>query len=137
MPPTVIIVMGELLYQNSRWANADQLYGLSAECVLKRIIVGLEPSCVDQATGDFTNRDHKKHFEQSLSKDLWNHFSINFSGRLARHALPNINGFSDWDIFQRYAHERHFDQQRADSHRTATMALQNLLQELFTDGVIQ
>lgn len=129
---------GELLYQNSRWANADQLYGLSAECVFKRIIVGLDPSGADPETGDFKNKSpHRKHFDKNSQKDLWNYFSVTFSGRLAHHALPNTNGFSDWDIFQRYVHECHFDQQRVDSHRMATIALQNLLQELFTDGVIQ
>lgn len=28
----------ELLWQHQRWANADQLYGLSAECGLKALM---------------------------------------------------------------------------------------------------
>ncbi|MFU8788617.1 MAG: hypothetical protein ACNA7G_06275 [Methylobacter sp.] len=129
---------GELLYRHSYWANADQLYGLSSECILKRIIVGLDSNSVNQVTGDFTDRNHRKHFDnKNNSKDLWSYFSITFAGRLAQHSLPSVNRFSDWDIFQRYIHESYIDQHRADSHRLATKALQNLLQELFIDGVIQ
>lgn len=29
----------ELLYKEKRWANADHLYGLSAECGLKAVMV--------------------------------------------------------------------------------------------------
>ena len=29
----------EYLFNGSRWANADQLYGVSAECGLKRLMV--------------------------------------------------------------------------------------------------
>ncbi|WNB77381.1 hypothetical protein [Methylomonas koyamae] len=129
----------ELLYNNSRWANADQLYGLSSECVLKQIISGFDPNSINPLTGDFVAKSpHKKHFEQNVHKDLWNYFSINFAGRLAaNHPLPNNNEFSDWDIFQRYVHASCIDQQRTEVHRAATISLQNLLQQLFTDGVIQ
>ncbi|MCQ8127229.1 hypothetical protein [Methylomonas rivi] len=128
----------ELLYDNSRWANADQLYGLSSECVLKRIISGLDPASVESSTGDFKTKSHRKHFDQDVTKDLWNYFSINFAGRLAaNHPLPNNNEFSDWDIFQRYVHDNCIDQQRTAVHRSITISLQNLLQQLFTDGVIQ
>lgn len=130
----------ELLYDNSRWANADQLYGLSAECILKHIISDLDPNSLDSQTGDFVKKSpHRKHFEQqSPSKDLWNHFSINFAGRLAaNHPLPNNNEFRDWDIFQRYAHDGCIDQQRTETHRSATISLQNLLQQFFTGGVSQ
>jgi hypothetical protein len=134
---------GELLYQNSRWANADQLFGLCAECVLKRMIVGWDPGGVDNSTGDFSNRKHKKHLEhgvvdqQGNAKDLWVYFSVNFSGRLAQHyTLPGSNPFSDWQIAQRYVHDNEIDQQRADSHRAAVRQLQRVLQNLLIDRVI-
>jgi hypothetical protein len=31
----------EILFKQLRWANADQLYGLAAECGLKAVMVGL------------------------------------------------------------------------------------------------
>lgn len=31
----------ELLFNDSRWANADQMYGFSAECGLKAVMKGL------------------------------------------------------------------------------------------------
>jgi len=134
---------GELLYQHSRWANADQLFGLCAECVLKRIIVGLNPGDIDNSTGDFSNRKHKKHLEhgvadpQGNSKDLWAYFSVNFSGRLAQHyALPGSNPFSNWQIAQRYAHDNDISQQQADNHQLAAKQLQQVLQNLLIDKVI-
>ncbi|ASF45599.1 hypothetical protein [Methylovulum psychrotolerans] len=133
---------GELLYAHSRWANADQLYGVSSECVLKHIIVGLKPDSVDPITGDFLrNSPHKKHFDnQYAARDLWDHFSVTFNvDLLARsgYGMPDVNYFGDWDIFQRYVHECCIDKQRTDSHRSATRELHNLLQELFIKGVIQ
>ena len=35
----------ELLFDQSRWANADQLYGFSAECGLKAVMKALGMSC--------------------------------------------------------------------------------------------
>lgn len=128
---------GELLYAHSYWANADQLYGLSAECILKRIIVGLDPSSVNQATGDFTDQNHKKHLNKNNTNGLWNYFSITFAGRLAQHSLPSVNGFGNWDIFQRYVHESYIDQHRADSHRLATITLHEFFDNLFANGMIQ
>ena len=31
----------ELLFTNGRWANADQMYGFSAECGMKAVMVAL------------------------------------------------------------------------------------------------
>jgi hypothetical protein len=133
---------GELLYAHSRWANADQLYGLSSECILKHIIVGLDPDSVNPVSGDFSRTSaHKKHLgNQNTGRDLWNYFSVTFNeALLARsgYGMPDVNCFGDWDIFQRYVHECCIDKQRTDSHRSATRELHNLLQELFIKGVIQ
>ncbi|MBT9098118.1 hypothetical protein KFZ76_10425 [Methylovulum psychrotolerans] len=125
---------GELLYAHSRWANADQLYGLSSECVLKHIIARLDPDSVDPITGDFLRVSrHKKHFDnQDPARDLWKYFSNLFVEQLAELArsgcvMPNENGFRNWDIFQRYAHGSCIDQQHTDPHRSATIELQGLL----------
>ena len=40
----------ELLFENDRWANADQLYGFSAECGLKAVMQACGMP-VDGATG--------------------------------------------------------------------------------------
>ena len=47
---------GETLYAASRWANADHLYGISAECGLKAAMTGLgmtttETGPAESATG--------------------------------------------------------------------------------------
>ena len=128
----------EYLYSLQRWANADQLYGLSSECLLKVMIASLDSSSINLSTGDFNTKVHRKHLEyNNADKDLWNHFSLNFSGRIAAHfSLASPNPFADWDIFQRYHHERFFDKTRIDAHRNATQNLQNKVQELFINGVL-
>ena len=129
---------GELLYQHTRWANADNLYGLSAECILKSIIAGLNPHEIDAITGDSIDRrsPHKKHLGNS-SKNLWEHFSTHFAGRLAANSpLSATNPFTDWDIAQRYAHEQYFNEQNVTHHRLATINLQNLLDNLFASGAL-
>ena len=42
----------ERLYHNERWANADHLYGIAAECGLKRLMIAFGMRC--DANGDPT-----------------------------------------------------------------------------------
>ena len=103
----------EFLFLAGRWANAGQLYGLSAECGLKAVMVanGLP---VD-ATG--SPKGHKKHIDE-----LWGKFLGFFQGRQAGpllHHLPQSNPFALWSISNRYANSVHFNKQAVASHRTA------------------
>ncbi len=50
----------ELLLRHERWANADQLYGLSAECGLKAVMRSLRMMDVD-SHGVPTRREHRQH----------------------------------------------------------------------------
>ena len=56
MPPADF----QLLFGDSRWANADQMYGFSAECGLKAVMKKLGMQ-VDVTTGTPAQDAHRKH----------------------------------------------------------------------------
>jgi hypothetical protein len=86
----------KLLETQSRLANADHLYGVSAECSLKCIMLGLghPPDAVGAPTG------HRDHINVLLAN-----FQVWASGLLdASHLamLPNSAAFAQWNVNQRY-----------------------------------
>ena len=75
--PTPIVATGttqNCCVDRQRWANADQLYGFSAECGLKAVMTFLGMP-VD-ATGTPTERDHKQHVQ-----DIWPEFEDFVTGK--------------------------------------------------------
>ena len=52
----------ESLFDHDRWANADHLYGLSAECGLKAVMKKLGMDDDDQ--GAPMEREHRKHIDK-------------------------------------------------------------------------
>ena len=120
----------ELLIGRARWANADQMYGFSAECGLKAImkVLGMP---VD-ASGKPREREHQKHVQ-----DLWPVFSAFATGRGgARYLrlLPGGEPFSDWSHHNRYAHRRHFQEANVEPHRRATWDIRKMIQLARQDG---
>ena len=105
----------ELLFEHQRWANADQLYGLSAECGLKAVMVDLGMPVGRH--GVPTQREHRQHVDA-----LWAEFISFASGRGGVpyvQMLPTANPFAAWSIDNRYAHGRHFSKAAVDPHRAA------------------
>ena len=106
----------ESLFRAGRWANADQLYGLSAECGLKAVMVanGL------RVKADKSPRDeYRKHINDNT---LWGGFRAFVQGRQTGqllHHLPQSNPFASWRIANRYANGVHFNKQSVDPHRAA------------------
>ena len=112
----------ELLFQAGRWANADQLYGLSAECVLKAVMVadGL-PVVTDGSPRDRKYRTHVN--------TLWDKFLAFVQGRQTGqllHHLPQCNPFASWSIRNRYANGVHFNEQSVDRHRAGAKGVRDL-----------
>jgi hypothetical protein len=105
------------LFDNKRYANADHLYGLAAECALKAVMIGLEPSLVNK-NGDLLDKGNKIHIDK-----LWGHFRIFLQGRTASsylaHISSNKNPFSNWNVNDRYAHEKRFTKNNTLPHQTA------------------
>ena len=120
----------QLLFQHHRWANADQLYGLCAECGLKAVMrrsgMPVEPLGMPQREG------HRRHVN-----GLWPQFATFVRGRIGArylHLLPNRNPFTDWSISDRYASRHHFNRARADSHRRAARRVYQMIQQAKVDG---
>ena len=113
----------ELLFEHHRWGNADQLYGLSAECGLKALMVKLGMAVhPDDKPMEAKYRRHLP--------SLWSVFRTFMAGRggewyLAR--LPSGEPFRGWSIHDRYASSRHFSQPVAAAHQSAARALRILI----------
>lgn len=102
----------ELLFECHRWAGADHLYGLSAECGLKAVMKasGME---VDE-TGT-PRRKYRKHVRElwplfvdfmEQNNELWDEF-------------PDDEPFDDWSHHDRYAHRGCFRSDNVGRHRHA------------------
>jgi hypothetical protein len=103
----------ELLKGENRMENADQLYGLSAECAIKSIASGLK-NFVDSGAWE---ANHFKHINA-----LWD--GVNLS--CVQKAFPNLaclldknNPFDDWNVNQRYYSDGCVSTQALDEHRNA------------------
>lgn len=120
----------ELLIRHARWANADQMYGFSAECGLKAVMQVLGMPVDNSGTPE--NPEHKKHVQE-----LWPIFSTFAGGRGgARYLvqLPSGEPFSDWSHHNRYAHRRHFQEANVEPHRRATWDIRKMVQLARQDG---
>ena len=119
----------ELLFQAGRWANADQLYGLSAECGLKAVMVA-DGLPIDTASPKY--RKYWKHVDT-----LWDIFRTfvqgSRTGRLLHH-LPQPNPFASWSVEHRYANGVHFDRQSVDPHRTAARRVRSFYLRIRVNG---
>ena len=115
----------ELLFQRSRWLNADQLYGISAECGLKALMPALGMRVkwkhVDVIWPDFAR------------------FAISAQGRVGARfvtLLPRGTPFANWSVHNRYAHSRHFSCAGTAPHQIAARQVRNMILQARLDGVI-
>lgn len=114
----------EILFAKGRLANADHLYGLSAECALKAMMRRLDMP-VDEGTGTLAAR-----YREHLPK-LWRLFVDLVSGRrgasrleaLLSEAFRDCTPFSDWRIADRYASAKHFQHSNVEPHRVETQRI--------------
>ena len=122
---------GEELYHQRRWANADQLYGFSAECGLKAVMKGMGMSVrPDGRPGD---SKHAKHVQ-----DLWPvfmTFAQNRNGARYVNMLPPSNPFSMWSHHNRYANSRHFSQASVSPHRAGASRVCGMVDNAKQDGL--
>ncbi len=121
-----------LLGSNKRVANADHLFGLSAECALKAVMQGLGMKL--RADGAPSERGHRVHVN-----DLWPEFRSFASGRNAvRYAdYIGLNPFSDWNIGQRYSHRSDISKDMLESHKKGAEKTMELLHKAIFDGVVK
>lgn len=122
----------ELLLAAQRWANADHLYGMAAECGLKRLMMafGMKFDSDKDMPEDKKDRKH--------ADCIWARFESYRCGhhRGAGFVLPTGNPFADWDVSQRYAHQNHFDAARVTTHQAGANIVRRLVKKAILEGDI-
>lgn len=122
----------ERLFSAGRYANADHLYGMAAECGLKRLMVcfGME---LDPVTGS-----PAAHADKTHAKNIWARFEGYRSGKVegADYGLPTLNPFGNWDVSDRYAHQSNFNQMGVQPHRDGASAVCELIKKAQRDGLL-
>ena len=121
----------ELLARADCWANADQLYGYSAECGLKAVMVA-NGMPVAPKTGSPTKRRHRQHVQ-----NLWGTFRSFVCGRPTAsllHHLPEQNPFAGWSQDNRYAASHHFKAATVTPHREAARKVRRFYFRLKASG---
>ena len=118
------------LFADTRLANADHLFGLSAECALKAVMQGLGMKLVNNSMPEAPYACH-------INK-LWDEFITFVQNRGgARYATKiNVapNPFDDWDIYQRYDHRSIITEVKAENHRQAAETTMGILQAAIING---
>lgn len=113
----------ELLFAHDRWANADQLYGLSAECGLKAVmqVLGMPP--VDETGRPAT--EYRKHVNALWQ--VFQDFASDRDGARYLEMLPSGSPFSNWAIEDRYANRNDFRREDVELHRAATQEIASMV----------
>ena len=122
----------KLLLEQQRWANADQLYGFSAECGLKAVMKACGMP-VDPTTGTPVDPQHRKHVQE-----IWPIFqsfvdSLENAEYLDR--LPPGEPFADWSHHDRYAHGGYCGRTDVEAHRDAADAVAAIVETARQNGL--
>ena len=122
----------ELLFGHARWANADQLYGFSAECGLKAVMKACGMP-VEGATGTPT-QEYREHMPK-----IWPIFQNFVEAReYAQYLDQLVSGepFADWSVHDRYAHGGYCEQTDVETHRNAADAVGSVVQSARQNGLL-
>jgi len=122
----------ELLLAAKRLANADHLYGLAAECGLKRLMLAFGMS-FDAAKDRPANDVDRKHAD-----GIWDRYESYRCGhhRGAAYTLPSTNPFTLWDVSQRYANQNRFDDARVNQHKSGADIVRELVKKAQREGLL-
>ena len=123
-------VDAELLFRDTRWANADHLYGFSVECGLKAVMARLGMQL--DKLGSPEKSKYRKHVN-----NLWPLFKIFSQGRIGSwyvSKLPKGEPFSNWTEQDRYAHQQDITMSEASAHRDAANKVHDLLKTAQLEG---
>lgn len=120
----------ELLFNEQRWANADHLYGISAECGLKQLMICFGMS-VNPANGspDQPDRKHANEIRPRYESYRSQRYTTDYS-------LSPIDHFDDWTVNQRYANQSQFNKARAQKHKAGANEVRALIQIARSEGLI-
>lgn len=121
----------ERLFTSLRWANADHLYGMAAECGLKRLMIIFGMTV--ENSGRPSLKSDRIHVDTA-----WARYETYRSGHHqgTNYGLHTANPFHDWDVSQRYAHQSHFNQAHVQLHRTGADAVRELIKKAILEGLL-
>lgn len=129
----------DFLLTDSRWANADHLAGLAAECALKAI-VQFTPFGARQNARGFLVWGQSSELRQHID-GLWRELAQNISG----YAAPTFIGllasrgpepFANWHVSDRYGDGLAITQHEATAHLDAARQVLAVLQQAEIDGYV-
>ena len=122
----------ERLFQAQRWANADHLYGIAAECGLKRLM---------QAFGmpfDTSKDRPTKQEDRVHANGIWARFESYRCGHVqgTGYLLSASDPFGTWDVSDRYAHQSNFDQAGVQAHQAGALVVCELIKKAQREGLL-
>lgn len=121
----------ELLNYAHRWANADYLYGMAAECGLKHLMMvfGMKVNLLGNPR---SNKDWQH------ADNIWERFESYRSGHPqgTGYALPTANPFHNWNVSDRYAHQSNFNQAQTQSRQASVQMVCALIKKAQLEGLI-
>lgn len=125
----------EYLHGGERWANSDHLFGVSAECGLKRLMQAFGMRLASDSSGPELRED-KVHVNK-----IWERYERYRSGCVqgVNYSLMTIGTplpFDDWDVSQRYTHRNNFKKETLENHRQAARKVWEMLKRAKRDGLI-
>lgn len=125
-----------LLDGQNRVANADQLYGVSAECGLKRLMQYSGMKLVPDVSTGIDKPDDSK--DRLHVDKVWTRYQSYQQGRLAafHYNLPVQNPFQDWSVHQRYVHRNDIDSSGLAGHRQGAETVRTLIEHAIKDGIL-
>lgn len=117
----------EYLHLDSRHPNAAQLYGLSAECSIKALLVALGHSI-----------KIKKHIDELAISIVSIETYVNSRvGNRYSAAISSVQCFSDWKISHRYESASAIPLNSIDKWQQSANDVQVMIQQAFIDGFIK
>jgi len=122
----------ERLFAAQRWANADHLYGLAAECGLKRLM-----RAFGMPFDSKMDRPQEKN-DRVHANGIWERFESYRSGHQngTAYALPEESPFANWHINERYAHQSHFELSRVEHHQKGALMVAGLITKAKHEGLL-
>ncbi len=120
----------ELLFGLLRLANADHLYGMAAECGLKRLMQKFGMKTDQLGPIEKSDRQH--------ANKIWDRFETYRNGHThgPGYALSPDNPFFDWKVDQRYTAQHHFDETRVSGHRAGAEQVRRLIHKAEREGLL-
>ncbi len=122
----------EVMLVHAHLPNADHLFGVSAECSLKSVMVAL--GLPIGPAGSVVAPVYRVHIDR-----LWPAFVTFASGvDVTDYAalLGAESPFNDWRVEQRYAHRQWFDSERVAAHRSGSLRARTVLASATLDGLL-